>query len=311
MGISVAYLAFVMRYTKGWLLQNQSSLFRRRYAKWFVNIGMPTESYDDPSIAKPYRYVGTAAVLLARSNIAITIESTRRALVSHDVRRTVESNEVVNTLGIAVVPEAAAEMTGFAKSTRGAPGLYLLVDVGALTLDACMFRLNQSPSGDDTYAFMAASVRPLGVDSLSWFIGEGKSERDFIKQCERTLRSVVGMTKRIRDPNADVWKPGNDVPVFFAGGGSANPLHQDVLKAMGLSLSKHTGNDGIRLLELTIPDSIELPESLVDFRRMAVDWRLIYPRLDIGKIWPMQDIEDIQPPKVVDLGDRYISKDQT
>ncbi len=310
---AVAYLAFVIRYTKGWLLYHRPSLFRRRDVTWLVNLGMPTASYDDPDIARPYRRVANAAVILANSNTTVTIESTRNALDNDVVKRLIEekSDDIYGELGITVVPEAAAEMTGFAKSLRRAPGLYLLVDVGAMTLDACMFRLNLETKGDEVYAFMAAEVRPLGVDSLYWFLSEGKSKSDFIKQCEMTLRSVVGRTKRIRDPMAEVWKRGNDVPVFFAGGGSVNHLHKDVMESFGELLSKDTGNDGIRLLELPIPDSIELPEPLNDFRRMAVAWGLSYPRPDIGDIQPMRDIEDIQPPTVSDFGVRYISKDQT
>ena len=307
---AAAYLAFVIRYAKGWLLHNRPSLFPHRDPTWLVNLGMPTASYDDPEVSKPYRCVGAAAVLLAGMNTAVTVESTRSALGDRDVKKAGTSEEVDNALGVTVVPEAAAEMTGFAKSTRGAPGLYLLVDVGAMTLDACMFRLNRSAQENDVYAFMAAQVRPLGVDSLHWFLSEGKTESEFIQQCDQTLMNVVWTTKQRRDPAAEVWKPGNDVPVFLAGGGSANPLHQNVVTSLGLSLTRLTGNDGVRLLEMPIPDSIELPEPLRNFGRMAVAWGLSYPPTDIGEIRPMRDIEDIPPRPVVDLSDRYISKDQ-
>lgn len=307
---AVAYLAFVIRYAKGWLLHNRPNLFRRRDPIWLVNLGMPTASYDDPEIAKPYRCVGAAALLLAKSNTAVTVESTRNALDNSDVNRAGTSDEIDNALAVTVIPEAAAEMTGFAKSTRGAPGLYLLIDVGAMTLDTCMFRLNRSAQEADVYAFMAAQVRPLGVDSLHWFLGEGKSEPDFIQQCNRTLMDVIWTTKQRRDPAAEVWRPGNDVPVFFAGGGSANSLHQNVVTSLGASLTKLTGNDGFRLLELPIPGSIELPEPLRDFGRMAVAWGLSYPPMDIGEIQPMREIADIPPRTVADMSDRYISKDQ-
>ena len=53
----VAYLAFVIRYVRGWLRVNRSDLFRGRRPVWFVNVGMPTASYDDPRLAKPYRRI--------------------------------------------------------------------------------------------------------------------------------------------------------------------------------------------------------------------------------------------------------------
>ena len=200
-------------------------------------------------------------------------------------------------------------MTGFAKSTRGAPGLYLLADVGAMTLDACMFRLNRNASSGDFYDFMAAQVRPLGVDSLHWFLAEGKTEAGFVQQCGRMLREIVWNTKRFRDPRAETWKTGNDVPVFLAGGGAANRLHQDVVASLGPWLKQHVGNEGVRLLELPVPEAIELPEPLHDFGRMGVAWGLSYPPTDIGRIRPMRDIEDILSPPVIDLSERFTSKD--
>ena len=224
--------------------------------------------------------------------------------------RRATTDGAAEALGVAVFPEAAAGMTGFAKSARNAPGLYLLVDVGAMTLDACMFRLNQHVSEADRYAFMAAQVRPLGVDSFHWFLAEGKTESGFIEQCQRTLNSVVWETRRRRDPNAETWKPGNDVPVFLAGGGAANRLHQDVVESVGAWLKRDVRNDGIRRLELPVPTTIDLPEPLADFGRMAVAWGLSYPPTEIGRIHAMSDIDDIGPPEVVDSTDRFVSKDQ-
>ena len=210
----VAYLAFVIRYVRGWLLRNQPNLFRGRKPVWFVNLGMPTASYDDQGLTELYRRIGTAALQLSKFDSPVTAEAAQLLLTNPNVVEARASGDVAEELGVAVCPEAAAEMTAFAKSTRNAPGLYLLVDVGALTLDACMFRLKQNAHTGDLYAFMAAEVRPLGVESFHWFLAEKKTEPEFVQQCERMLRAVVWNTKRIRDPHAECWKPGNDVPVF-------------------------------------------------------------------------------------------------
>lgn len=307
---AVAYLAFVIRYVRGWLRTHRPDLFRRRRPVWFVNVGMPTASYDDPRLAKPYRRIAAAALQLAKIDSPVTVEAVRLLLDEPDVAKAGETVLGAEALGVAVVPEAAAEMTGFAKSSRNAPGLYLLVDVGAMTLDACMFRLNQRVSQPDGYAFMAAEVRPLGVESFHWFLGQGKTEAAFVEQCERALGSVVGVTKLRRDPYAETWKPGNDVPVFLAGGGAAHRLHQDVVESLGTWLKRRVRNDGIRRLALPVPTAIDLPEPLANFGRMAVAWGLSYEPTDIGRITPMSDIEDLGPRQVVHFHDRFISKDQ-
>ncbi len=305
---AVAYLAFVIRYAKGWLCRNRPHLFRRRKPVWLVNLGMPAASYDDPRLTEPYRRIGAAALRLAGSDRPVTVETVRLSLDDPDVKEAGSSEEAASNLGVAVIPETAAEVTGFAKSSRGAPGLYLLVDVGALTLDACMFRLNQREG--DLYAFMEAQVRPLGVDSFHWFLGEGKTEPEFVSQCERTLRTVVWNTKKDRDRNAECWRPGYDVPVFLAGGGAANHLHRKTVGALGPWLKEHTPNDGVRLVELPVPRTLELPETLTDFGRMVVAWGLSYPPTEIGEIRAMRDIEDIPRPSVTDRSGRFISKDQ-
>ena len=305
----VAYLAFAIRYVRGWLLLNRPALFRGRKPMWFINLGMPTASYDDHRVAKPYRRIGAAALQLAKVDSPVTVEAAQLFLDEPHVVRAGESVEVAEALGVAVFPEAAAEMTGFAKSTRNAPGLYLLVDVGAMTLDVCMFRLKQEAHKGDLYSFMAAQVRPLGVDSLHWFLAEGKTEPQFVQQCNRTLWGVVWHTKRCRDSNAESWKPGNDVPVFLAGGGAANPLHRDVVASLGPWLRQHVRNEGVRLLDLPVPTAIDHSEPLQGFGRMAVAWGLSYLPTDIGRIHSMRDIEDILPPAVVDRTNRFISKD--
>ena len=306
----VAYLAFVIRYVRGWLRTNRPDLFRGRRPVWFMNVGMPTVSYDDPQLAKPYRRIAAAALQLAKMDSSVTLEAVKLFLDDPHVVEAGDTDGAAESLGVAVFPEAAAEMTGFAKSTRNAPGLYLLVDVGAMTLDASMFRLNQHVSDADRYAFLAAEVRPLGVDSFHWFLAQGKTESGFIEQCQRSLNSVVWQTRRRGDPNAETWKPGNDVPVFLAGGGAANRLHQDVVESIGVWLKRDVRNDGIRRLELPVPTTIDLPEPLADFGRMAVAWGLSYPPTEIGRIHAMSDVDDIDPPEVVDSSDAFVSKDQ-
>ena len=306
---STAYLAFVIRYVKGWLGANRADYFRGRSPVWFVNVGIPTASYDDLHIFESYRRIAAAALQLAKFDTPVTLETVDLFLDDPHVVQAASSDNAAEALGVAVFPEAAAEMTGFAKSSRNAPGLYLLVDVGAMTLDACMFRLNQYESGTNRYAFMAADVRPLGVDAFHWFLAEGKTESGFVEQCRRTLKSVVWETKRARDPRAEAWKIGNDVPVFLAGGGAANRLHQDVVDYVGTWLKREVRNDGIRRLDLPVPSAIDLPERLADFGRMAVAWGLSYLPTEIGRIDAMRDIEDIVPRAIVDSSDRFVSKD--
>ena len=61
-----------------------------------------------------------------------------------------------------------------------APGLYAMIDVGAMTLDACTFGFdNEGPEGDELPLFLA-DVKPLGAEAYRWFMQAGREEKDFI-----------------------------------------------------------------------------------------------------------------------------------
>lgn len=306
----VAYLAFVIRYVKGWLLHHRPDLFLNRRPVWLLNLGMPAASYDDRILVPPFRRIGVAALHLAGSDGPVTVESVRRFLDKPEVLSSAGSKTCAEELGVSVIPEAVAAMTGFARSTRGNLGLYLMVDVGAMTLDACTFRLNEDSGLNHRYSFMAAQVRPLGVESYRWFRDQGKTTDEFIGQCNLTLRSVVMHTGKTRDPGDDSWEEGNELPVFLTGGGARNNLHRDVVKNLGPWLSSNARNRGIRLLDLPAPRTLDCPEPISDFGRLAVAWGLSYPPDQIGGIDPMSEIEDISPPTTSDWRGGYVSKDQ-
>lgn len=307
---ATAFLAFVIRYVRGWLLTNRPHLFRSRRPVWFVNVGLPAANSDNPSLVSAYRRVAAAALLLANFDGAVSVETTRLFLAKRQVAATAESAEEGEELGIAAIPETAAEVTGFTKSTNRAPGVYLMVDVGAMTLDVCAFRLVQRTASEDLHAHFAAQVHPLGVEAFHWFLRHGKTEGGFVQQCDHCIREVVWGTKKNRDPKAACWKKGNDLPVFLVGGGARNNLHRRVVEALGPWLREYTQNVGIRPLDLPTPKNIDLPVPVADFGRLAVAWGLSYPPSEIGEVLPPSAIEDIPPAKAIDPSGRFVSKDQ-
>ena len=307
---STAYLAQVIRYVRGWLTLKRPALLRGRRPVWFVNLGLPAANYGNEPLVRVYRRTAAAALMLANSGEAMTPETTRMFLEHPEVEKAAQSRDDAAALGVAVIPEVAAAATGFAKSPNRAMDLYLMVDVGAMTLDVCIFRLYRDLDGADLYPILTAEVRPLGVESLYWFKNEGRTEDEFAKQCDRCLRAVISKTRRDRDPLADCWKPGNELPAFLTGGGSRNALHRRVMHQVDDYMKQHYRNEGIRLLDLPAPGTIDFPEPLADMGRLAVAWGLSYPPTDIGEIRPESDIPDVLRPGTVDYGEKFVSKDQ-
>ena len=300
---AVAYLAFAIRYAKGWVLRQRRNLFVGRKPIWHVNVGMPAGSLDD-SVLRP-RFQSVVATAFGLDDGSITESQVRRGLEEASVEAC--STDEFAARGLAVIPEAAAAMTGFAKSLSSAPGLYLLVDVGALTLDVSMFRLNQGEEGD-RYSFMAANVRPLGVESIEWFKTAGRSEADCDRECRKSLDDVIVYTKTKRDPEAAVWS-GAPLPVLLTGGGAANKLHFDAVLSFDEGFKQsHYRTDGIRFIDVPAPSSIDWPEAHEGIARLGVAWGLSNPPEEIGKIHPMSAVDDVRA-QVQRESARFVSKD--
>lgn len=284
---------------------------RWRRPRWVLNLGLAAAWYDEEDLFRTYRKAAATALTLANSGDAVTVESIRAHQMDEAVSRAVQSERSAREeLGIAVIPETAAAATGFAKSPDCATGLYLMVDVGSVTLDVCTFRLNRNREGRDQYPLLRADVRPLGVEAFHWFRAQGRFEEEFVRQCRKCLGEVVRETRINRDPTADCWKPGNDLPVFLTGGGARNRLHWDIVGKLHLSMKRNAANEGLRLLELPAPGTIVLPEPLDDMSRMAVAFGLSYPPDEIGRIHPPSETEDFRIPERGSYTGDFISKEQ-
>ncbi|MBL0934829.1 MAG: hypothetical protein IBJ07_08770 [Rhizobiaceae bacterium] len=307
---ATAYLAYVIRYVRGWLRTSRPALFRGRFTRWLLNLGLPAENADNSVLSSTYRQVAAAALLCANYDGPVDVETTYIFLLDEKVRAAAQSIEEALELGIGVIPETVAEAVGFAKSNMSAPDLYLMVDVGATTLDVCTFRLHRWNQGEDQYALQNGMVRPLGVDAMHWFLGAGRDESGFRAQCERSIREVVWTTRKDKDRNARCWQAGNDLPVFLVGGGAQNAVHRSIVAELSPWLRQNTGNEGIKLLEVPAPRGIDCPIPLAAFGRMAVAWGLSYPEDELGTILPLSKSEDVPPLLESSWSDSFVSKEQ-
>lgn len=306
---AAAYLAFVLRYVRGWLTTNRPALVRGRSLSWFVSVGLPAADYDKRDLLARYRAVCATALMLASSGEAISMESTRAFAVRPEVLAAAASSIEGEELGVAVLPEVAAEVAGFMRSSAGASGLYLLVDVGAMTLDAGMFRFAQRQGEPDLYARRQATVRPLGVEAYHWYMNTGRSHDGFVQACEYAVREVIWTTRRQLDLGATAWAKGNDLPVFLVGGGARNATHSGVVAGLDSWLRTHVKNDGVRIMSLAAPSTLELPVAGGDYSRLPVAWGLSLGPQEIGNILPPPE-PDIPLNQVRDYTGNFTSKDQ-
>lgn len=272
--LAAAFLALALKRYRHWFQQEKSGFYRGMDLIWELNLGLPARSFDTSDVLEAFRQVAAAAAILSKEDSAPTIDSAEKALddVRNFYRRggsaplgTAEDFGEFKADSIHLRPEIISGVLGYARSPLRKEGLYLMVDVGAGTLDVSTFRIFER-EGEDSFSIFTSEVEPLGAyrlhrnrvaavkDQLNEDIlrrlyaqvqAEGPlpslleyapglnrkllmdADLAFKSQCERLVSKVVCATRRDRDCNASEWSRG--LPVFLCGGGSRLEFYKSVL----------------------------------------------------------------------------------
>lgn len=344
--LAVAYLSLVLRFAREWFLSTQKNIYGNFRLRWHANLGVPAHDYDTERFFNLYKRILHSAWILSLRSEGIRSPDPSNAFEQFD--RNLMDGHTLDDVQLNVIPEVAALVSGYARSPLRdpkMPGLHLLVDIGAGTLDICGFVLHQK-EGDDRCSLLTTDVQLLGVIKLHEnrlsLLNEGmkkawdpydpeflipsdlrdylppthkdweklhEADKKFSEQCQKIIKARVHNLRTKRDPYSSCWK--NSLPVFMCGGGSNVPFYQEIVRRdVSIWLKKWLCNEGLDLRTLPRPENLEL-ELSDDYHRLAVAWGLSMPADDIVKIDPTQKSEDIDilihPPP--DLESRYISKD--
>jgi hypothetical protein len=168
----VGFLALALRLIRGWLLSTHGATYGGEII-WDMAIGLPFANLENEKLVSLYKTLSTAAW------IASTKEQLTTAMVQQAIKRAKELTagapvdsdvEDVEDIAVDVHPEIAAQIHGFVSSGAydpNASNIYLLVDVGAGTLDASVFRVKrEAGQSKESFAFFTTSVEPHGVMNL-------------------------------------------------------------------------------------------------------------------------------------------------
>lgn len=151
-----AYLAVIGRRAMRWFLESQRQVVGPYELRWRWNLGLPSNGCETESpVDAAFRDALVAARHLAEDDEPIRLEDAHKLIVEGSGQET----------AVDVVPEVVAEVVGYAHSHHREPGLHVLVDVGASTLDVCAFVLHES-RGEDNYAILTALVERRGLHEL-------------------------------------------------------------------------------------------------------------------------------------------------
>lgn len=351
-----AYIGLVLIQVRRWFHEHKATDYARSKITWQLNLGIPTRDYENKrlvealrlaaitgwnltlDVAQPYE-VSIKAVKKARNLAENQIDSNEQQL--NDV-------EKIHPEEVFVTPEIIAEVIGYARSPMRRNGMFLIVDVGATTLDVSTFILHEGDD-EDTYPILFADVAKLGgyelhktriqkvtdivrnklcvlsdsCDGISPlpeheeyfpklseedFLDFPNCDREFSKRCSLAMRRVVGATKKKRNPLSDAWN--NGLPVFLCGGGSEISVYRKSVGDAFDALSP-MGINGFSFVPLPKPDNFEtqdIPHR--DYHRFAVSYGLSYSEIDIGKIISQKELDDIDPSKpLLDTEAVFVDKD--
>jgi len=165
----IAFLALVLRHCRLWLMENHRLTYEGKYLDWYVNVGLPTDSYHDEALTATYHKVVTAAWALSIIPDAVTIHCAHKILSCIERGERLLDEDCVNlqdrlifaeTIGL--FPEFVAQVTGYVRSPLRKQDLHLMIDVGAGTIDISVFNVFES-EGEHRFPIFAKALRPLGT----------------------------------------------------------------------------------------------------------------------------------------------------
>ena len=347
---AAAFLALVLRHTRDWLSKVHGTTYKGRKIEWFVNVGLPTDSYDAEELNEAYLDIVRSAWLASCLPGAVTFSTALELVTQNDAQRDGMDREVLEQLlpddRFNAFPEFSAQVTGYVRSPSSQEGLHATADVGGGTLDVTIFNVLQQ-DGEPRYPIFCRWVKPLGVRYLMSHRLEklGKkdgnahspfedmpSDKDFIRRydipenkledADKTFRQKVRRvivdslryTRENRAPLEAHWLQGHD---RYGEGLRSFFCGGGVLSGFYSALLDEFKDNPpklrLRPVQLPVPEDLEMPSYLAAaYARLAVAYGLSFDPLNIGEIKRASVIEDIpiEVPKTR-FGDPYIGKEHT
>lgn len=165
-----AYIGLVLKEVRQWFWQEKRSDYKSVKIDWQINIGMSSRSYDDAALNHQMKRVALAGWnLTLKSAEKINVSEVKKAIESADYQISEgifdEGEEQLHPDNVCPIPEIIAQVVGYARSPMRQDGMYLIVDVGASTIDVSNFIIHER-DGEDLYTILVAEVEKLGASIL-------------------------------------------------------------------------------------------------------------------------------------------------
>lgn len=217
----VGFLALALRMIRGWLLSAHGETYAGPII-WDLAIGLPVASRCDEETVRLYQLVGTAA-WIASTEGQLTSDVIGQALKrAEELCGGAEAECDSEDIEVRVEPEIAAQIYGFVSSGAYDPrasNIYLMVDVGAGTLDASVFRVERKKGQrKDSLVIFRTTVEPHGVmnfhkkrmDWLQSALTEKLPDRSDLRQAVQAISHLTDAEEALPE-RVDGYFSGVDV----------------------------------------------------------------------------------------------------
>ena len=302
-------IGLMLRYVKGWIWANFKAFFgispQETKIIWEANFGLPAATLNRTSELQRFELVFNTAWMISEQGDSIWVDDI------HSAFEFVSANQGSSSNIVSLRPEVAAEAIGLLRSNLADFGTYALIDIGASTLDICVF---DYLDGDEIerQALFVADVSLLGAQSPNWLEElNSKREKKFSENvlyfCIReAIGTPVVHTKNNMNINSSAWR--DTLRVILAGGGKYSKIHKTALQNFRDNWLKHTNTRIIEFIDPKMPKGLIANCNSDEFHRLSVAWGLSINRDDFVKIDLPNSIE-AQTKRTIDYAGNFISKD--
>jgi hypothetical protein len=301
---AAAFLGQIVAFARDWARERFEPIARSANLRWSYNFGFPAESLDQSELADRYRRVIAAALDLSRFPRP-TLEEARATL-----SRIGDARERLEAAAATIQPEVAAAVAAAGEATRLPRGLFMMIDVGGVTVDCCTFMLIPAGNGEERMPIYHASVETLGSECEALCRADPGALDDLREAAMTQLRTVIWDTYREYMRRSSCWREG--LPILMVGGGSAHAFYSDLpdrLDAWLRETLRLEGCRGVRVFRRPRFGGVLHEGAREEVHRLSVAIGLSKPEPEIPVA--RRGIPPLPPPLPRDISGRYIGPEMT
>lgn len=303
------FLAQIICYARDWAVEKLGPIAGGQTFRWNYNFGFPADSLDEPILLDMYRRVIAASLILSMTERAPTIAGSAAVLseVKHRPLNILEDHSAT------IQPEVVGAVAAALEYTNLSRDLFMMVDIGGVTVDCCTFKYIPNEDGDARMPIYKAKVESLGAECEIACRDDAQLMADLRESVLTQMRSVIWDTYRDYMRNDECW--GRGLPILMVGGGAKHSFYRDLKDEIHRWLVEYfhqkrcpgvqSGSSSPSFPTLVKEFPIE------DEHRLSVATGLSNPDYELPEIRLSHEIEALKSREATDYSGRFIGAEMT